>query len=144
MRIVFSFIRIVFLFISYDSYSNIQHAAALAKIGPINIRFVHKTEVPIEFIAKKKISESFRLMDEGVQVACSRRVAIFDGCNSPIIVVLKIFPTHPKDYSPRRVKKGIRAKLIYTSKNGPILESHDEKMLREEGLKQAYPAGSAI
>src|SRR3989338_1296229 len=45
--------------------------------------------------------------------------------------ILKHFPTHPKDYSPRRVQKGIRSRLIYTSSGGPILKEHDEKMLRE-------------
>ena len=45
--------------------------------------------------------------------------------------VLRIFPTHPEDYTPRRVKRGIRSKLIYTTSRGPFLKDTDEKMLRE-------------
>lgn len=42
-----------------------------------------------------------------------------------------IFPTHSEDYVPRRVKKGIHSKLIYTSSRGPILKDTDSTMLRE-------------
>lgn len=45
--------------------------------------------------------------------------------------VLKVFPKHPDDYSPRRVQRGIKAKLIYTSSNGAFLKKYDEAMLRE-------------
>lgn len=45
--------------------------------------------------------------------------------------VIAIFPTHPKEYAPKRVQKGIKSKLIYTSKNGDILKESDEQMLRE-------------
>ncbi len=45
--------------------------------------------------------------------------------------ILKIFPGHPQKYSPRRVEKGIKAKLIYTGSQGPILKRRDEEMLRE-------------
>ncbi len=45
--------------------------------------------------------------------------------------VIRIFPTHPEDYTPRRVRRGIHSKLIYTTSRGPILKDTDEKMLRE-------------
>ena len=45
--------------------------------------------------------------------------------------ILKIFPDHPQKYSPRRVAKGIRTRLIYTGSQGPILNKKDDKMLRE-------------
>lgn len=45
--------------------------------------------------------------------------------------VIRIFPTHPEDYTPRRVKRGIHSKLIYTTSRGPILKDTDKEMLRE-------------
>ena len=45
--------------------------------------------------------------------------------------ILKIFPDHPENYSPRRVQRGIRARLIYTGTRGQILKKNDEKVLRE-------------
>lgn len=45
--------------------------------------------------------------------------------------ILNIFPDHIKKYSPRRVKKGIKAKVIYTDSRGAVLKRHDEEMLRE-------------
>lgn len=45
--------------------------------------------------------------------------------------ILKIFPDHPKNYSSRRVQKGIKARLIYTSSQGPILKRNDDEVLRE-------------
>jgi HTH-type transcriptional regulator, sugar sensing transcriptional regulator len=45
--------------------------------------------------------------------------------------VMKIFPKHPEEYAPRRVQKGIRSKLIYTSSKGPFLKDLDNLMLRE-------------
>lgn len=45
--------------------------------------------------------------------------------------VMKVFPSHPDEYAPRRVQRGIQAKLIYTSAQGDILKVLDQKMLRE-------------
>lgn len=45
--------------------------------------------------------------------------------------VLMLFPTHPKEYAPRRVQKGIKSKLIYTHKEGDTLKESDTRMLRE-------------
>ena len=45
--------------------------------------------------------------------------------------VVKIFPNIQKEYSPRRVKKGIRSRLIYSYSGGPVLKENDERMLRE-------------
>ena len=45
--------------------------------------------------------------------------------------VLNVFPDHVKNYAPRRVQKGIKARTIYTDKRGAILKRNDEPMLRE-------------
>ena len=50
---------------------------------------------------------------------------------TPMDELLNLFPGHKSSYTSRRIKKGIRAKLIYTSAQGPILKDSDEKMLRE-------------
>ena len=45
--------------------------------------------------------------------------------------VLDIFPAHLEDYSIRRIKKGIKSRLIYTGSKGPILKEKDPASLRE-------------
>ena len=45
--------------------------------------------------------------------------------------IFDVFPSHTTNYSTRRIKKGIKSRLIYTSSKGPILKDSDEKMLRE-------------
>src|SRR3989344_3969251 len=45
--------------------------------------------------------------------------------------VLEVFPRHHEEYTPRRVKMGIRSKLIYTTKKGAFLKETDAAMLRE-------------
>ena len=45
--------------------------------------------------------------------------------------ILKIFPNHPKALSSRRVKAGIKSRLIYTNSGGAILKNNDSEMLRE-------------
>ena len=45
--------------------------------------------------------------------------------------ILRIFPSHPAEYSPRRVRRGIHSKLIYTSSRGKILKKQDDELLRE-------------
>lgn len=45
--------------------------------------------------------------------------------------VLKLFPQHTKNYIPKRVQKGIRSKIIYTSLEGDFLKKTDKEMLRE-------------
>ncbi|MEK7559725.1 MAG: helix-turn-helix domain-containing protein [Patescibacteria group bacterium] len=45
--------------------------------------------------------------------------------------VLKLFPQHAKNYIPKRVQRGIRSKIIYTSSEGDFLKSTDKEMLRE-------------
>lgn len=45
--------------------------------------------------------------------------------------VLRVFPTHPQSYAPRRVQRGISSRLIYTTTRGPFLEELDKEMLRE-------------
>lgn len=45
--------------------------------------------------------------------------------------VLKLFPQHEKSYIPKRVEKGIKSKIIYTSSQGDFLKKTDTEMLRE-------------
>lgn len=45
--------------------------------------------------------------------------------------IMAVFPDHPKAYSPRRVTKGIKTRLIYTSSQGRILKEHDQELLRD-------------
>lgn len=45
--------------------------------------------------------------------------------------IVKIFPDHPKALSKKRVQKGIRSRLIYTSSRGQVLKNIDDEMLRE-------------
>lgn len=45
--------------------------------------------------------------------------------------VVKVFPNIQKEYSPERVRKGIRSRLIYSYSGGPVLKEDDEKVLRE-------------
>ena len=66
-------------------------------------------------------------MQDELLKSVNKEVLSFSSADS----LLKIFPDHPKSYSPRRVQKGIKSKLIYTSSRGPILKRNDEKMLRE-------------
>ena len=60
---------------------------------------------------------------------------------SPLDEVLEVFPTHVKEYSPRRVQKKIFARLLYTSSKGTILLPRDKKMLREAKFvpKEKFP-----
>lgn len=44
--------------------------------------------------------------------------------------VVNVFPSHSQKYTPRRVQRGIRSRLIYTSGKGPFLKS-DPALLRE-------------
>ena len=45
--------------------------------------------------------------------------------------VAKIFPSHPQEYASRRIKKGIKVKLLYTSSQGDFLKKFDKDELRE-------------
>jgi len=45
--------------------------------------------------------------------------------------VLKIFPNILEEYTPERVRRGIRSKVIYSYSGGPILNNADKAMLRE-------------
>jgi len=50
---------------------------------------------------------------------------------SSLDAVLKYFPNQKTDYSVRRIKKGIRARFIYTSSQGDIFSRSDKKGLWE-------------
>ena len=45
--------------------------------------------------------------------------------------ILNLFPHHLDEYSPERVKKGIKSKIIYTYSGGPIFKKNDKQMLRD-------------
>lgn len=45
--------------------------------------------------------------------------------------VFKYFPEQQSDYGKKRVEKGIKSRVIYTHKGGPIEGSTNEKILRE-------------
>lgn len=45
--------------------------------------------------------------------------------------MLKVFPQIQEKYSPERVKRGIRSRLIYSYSGGSVLKESDGKMLRE-------------
>ena len=66
------------------------------------------------------------MQDEFLKMDAKEAVSISNADN-----ILKIFPTHPETHTPRRVKKGIHTKLIYTSTRGPFLKATDTAMLRE-------------
>src|SRR3989344_5172459 len=44
--------------------------------------------------------------------------------------VMNVFPAHPQKYTPRRVQRGIKSRLIYTSSRGAFLKS-DPALLGE-------------
>jgi sugar-specific transcriptional regulator TrmB len=60
--------------------------------------------------------------------------------------ILEIFPSHRENYVPKRVQKGIRSKLIYTSTKGDFLKESDQKMLRESKFvpKDKFPFAGEI
>lgn len=45
--------------------------------------------------------------------------------------VLKIFPNLAEEYTARKIKKGVKSKIIYTSSRGAFLKPYDEATLRE-------------
>ena len=60
--------------------------------------------------------------------------------------LFKAFPKHREDYSPERVQKGIRSRLIYSYAGGPVLKDSDERMLRESRFipREKMPFSSDI
>jgi len=67
-----------------------------------------------------------KMQDELIRIN-PKEVSGFSSANA----VLKVFPGHIKNYSSRRVKKGIYARIIYTNSEGAVLKRNDEEMLRE-------------
>ncbi len=45
--------------------------------------------------------------------------------------LIKTFPDYPKTLSSKRVKLGIKSRLIYTNVGEPVLKKYDDNMLRE-------------
>ena len=45
--------------------------------------------------------------------------------------IMAVFPSHMEDYSKKRIKKGIKSRLIYTSSKGEILKKNDPSVFRE-------------
>ena len=55
--------------------------------------------------------------------------------------VLKLDPEHQKTYRPKRIQKGIKSRMIYTSSQGPVLQKEDPTSLRESRYvsQNSYP-----
>ncbi|MEK7151561.1 MAG: helix-turn-helix domain-containing protein [Patescibacteria group bacterium] len=45
--------------------------------------------------------------------------------------MFEVFPNHEKDYSQKRIEKGIKNRVIYTRKDGPLPGATDPSKLRE-------------
>lgn len=45
--------------------------------------------------------------------------------------LFKYFPAHEEEYTAKRIKKGIKSKLIYTNLSGPIKNATNSEFLRE-------------
>ena len=60
--------------------------------------------------------------------------------------ILKVFPKHPEEYTPKRVKLEIHSKLIYTSSRGAFLKASDEALLREAKFipREQFPVPAEI
>ena len=60
--------------------------------------------------------------------------------------VIQLLPKHKESYSPKRIKKGIKTKMIYTSSRGPIFQAEDAEALRESYLIPAdkFPVAADI
>lgn len=60
--------------------------------------------------------------------------------------LFKVFPKLREEYSPKRIKKGIRSRLIYSYSEGAVLKESDEIMLRESRfiLPEKMPFSSDI
>jgi len=50
---------------------------------------------------------------------------------SPADLLFSVFPNHKSTYTPERVKRGIKSKLIYTSANKDLFPPDDPAMLRK-------------
>ncbi len=97
-------------------------AAALPELGRL---FVSSGERPrVRFFDGV---EGLKTMDEEFLKVKNK---FLEGVTS-IDDVQKVFPPDADNYTQRRIKKGIRARSIYTSKNGPVLKGTDAQMLRE-------------
>lgn len=103
-----------------------QKKEELAKLLPelTNLFNVSGDKPQVRFFEGKE--GMMKMQDELIR---SKPKEVFDFTSTEGI--LKIFPDHVKNYAPRRVKIGIRAKVIYTDSRGAILKRHDEEMLRE-------------
>lgn len=60
--------------------------------------------------------------------------------------VLKLDPEHQTTYRPKRIQKGIKSRVIYTSSRGPILQKEDASSLRESRFVPAdtFPISADI
>ncbi len=66
------------------------------------------------------------MQDEALKMKNKQIISIAD-----VDGILKIFPNHPEKHAPRRVQKGIKSRLIYTSSKGDILGRENKALLRE-------------
>ena len=71
--------------------------------------------------------EGLLRMQEGVLKSKEKLVRVIASLDD----ALEAFPEKDQTYTVRRVKKGIRSKFLYTSRNGPILKASEASLLRE-------------
>lgn len=85
---------------------------------------------------KTMLKETFKIKPEEKEV-----VAIIS-----LDEFLELFPQLSDEYTPERVRRGIKSRVIYTSSHGPILKEFDAKLLRESRflLKEKLPFASDI
>ncbi len=60
--------------------------------------------------------------------------------------LFKMFPEHESEYTTRRVKRGIKSKVLYTTKFGQRADANDESKLREARFlpQEKFPLASEI
>ncbi len=60
--------------------------------------------------------------------------------------VFEIFPKHEQEYSKKRIEIGIKSRVIYTRKEGPLADADDPAKLRETRYlpPEKFPVGADI
>lgn len=103
-----------------------QKTAELAKVLPeLQTLFNLTDEKPhVRFFEGKegllKIQREFLKASEGLILGIT---AVDD--------VLRVFPDQLRSYTPERLQRKIRSRVIYTSQRGDFLKEEDQRMLRE-------------
>lgn len=108
------------------------HKAELAKVLP-------QLQTMFDLAGKKPVVRYFEGIDglrqmQELFLKCKTRELW--GINS-VDAVTDVFPAHFQDFTPRRVRAGIKARAIYTSSRGAILPASDPNTLRETRFMDA-------